>query len=263
MEELTIEHELMRPPPRQIRNRHGMRGVLKEFWWLLLPHTWIVVVATVVFAWLLHSYLVPEYRVQAHITERQVSENKNGQWISVAFAYTIEGREYTGFGSVEDDRYKQIEPGSKSTIPVDVFRNPINNEYIAHIPDPRFATFMFGCGAILITFWCCFIGALAYWTGRWSRLSRDLCRNGVPVVGKIADLRVKGLRRKCVVRFNYDARAEQDGTKVMQPFTNEIETSPQAYDQLKVGQAVTVLYDPQKPQRSIVYCCGDFVSGNW
>jgi hypothetical protein len=76
---------------------------------------------------------------------------------------------------------------------------------------------------------------------------RRLVRHGIVCVGKIT--RKQRLGHNCRLTYSYSTATAMTAT---------MDVTPQQFDSISIGQVVTVLYDPARPDNSIIYCFGDY-----
>ena len=258
--EHIIERELRQTLPRRVRNKGGLWGALKPFWWVLLPHTWIAVVAPLVFVWMLLAEYLPEVRTQATVTRHYTSASSKGkQSKHVVYKYTIKGHDYDNEESVPDDVYADVESGNQA-VAIAASRNPLNGSYVAHIPNHAMEAFMISFGTVWCTIWCACIGAFAWGScGSFLRSSR-LVSKGVAVGGKITEATMtKGSKGAQIptINFTYEARVRDGGLPRREACTGKMRTNKKQFEEIHIGDVVTVLYDERRPHCSIVYKYSD------
>lgn len=255
----NIEPELLQSPPRSLKRRRGTlftngAGCIQLF---LLPHT-IVGIGLVL--WALHSLAVIAFGVfvPAQVTHLHTKRGSKGSIAyNVAYTYPLGGQSYLAKTTVGSADYATLQVGSTlqvkvlaltpdwNTIPV----VPNNSGYKDAWLKVPFALFWNG---ILLVFYIALYGALFK--------SKKLVSDGVAVIGEIQD---KTTRRQktttYVISYAYIADPAISPANggvawgAITPLQKEMRVSKPIYDQLNKGDWVTVLYDPKKPSKSILY----------
>lgn len=256
-----FERELKLSTPRQIKNRNGLVGAIKPFWWLILPHTWIAIAAPLVYAWLVISQISPEIRTEARVINHYTSVSSKGNSSNnVVYRYNVNGLEREGTESVDSEIYNRIENG-QNTIPIGLTRNPLDGAYVVTIPGND--TFLIVFGAVWCTVWCGAIGSIAWFSCSPALLSTKLVRSGIPAEGTITNTEiVLGSKRSRIptIEFEYDAKYDDGGLRRSKKFKGKMKLSQKQFAEAHTGDIVTVLYDEKKPQRSVVYKFADHVA---
>ena len=254
--EHVIEPELRQTPPRQIKNKGGFWGVVKPFFWVLLPHTWIAVASPVVFAWLLLAYYCPEVKTTGTVIRHYVTTNRRGEKSPhVIYTYTAKGIDYQNNECVAADVYGAIEKGN-TTLPVSASRNPLGRGYIARIAGSSLDSSPFVFGALWCTIWCGVVGTIAWSSCSVFLRSNWLVRCGVPVEGAIVATRIKKGSKGAqipIIEYSYEAKTGDGGMYRAQPKTGEMRLAEKQFNDVRAGDVVTVLYDEKRPKCSIVY----------
>jgi len=87
--------------------------------------------------------------------------------------------------------------------------------------------------------------------------NKRLVRSGQPVIGQITEKRMRGGKHGVTAFIGYKFSL---GAPPRQ-FDNNQRVDGNYYNRLEVGDSVTVLYDPARPKRNVIYECCDFRVG--
>ena len=88
-----------------------------------------------------------------------------------------------------------------------------------------------------------------------ARARKHLARNGTPSHGMITakrQMRGKGTTYRLVFEYSIETA---DGPAMREA---EMDVTAKQFKSVSTGQAVTVLYDPERPERSMVYCFSEY-----
>ena len=227
------EPELRRPLPRRVRlSRSGRRIVL--FWALLT----VAVPCYILFA--ASRSKTPDRRhvaeyfhdTQGEIHDKQVRDGSNGPRYHLYYRYhTDRGREYRASIQVEKPIYDSFKVGD--TVTVKWFpQNATVHEVVGletRPEQPPVVLFTVGLTALMI---------LIFETVR--RRHRSLTARGIATAGVIESWRRRGAGYVYVLSYAADGQPRKlRGTE------RELELSQ--------GDPLTVLYDPGKPHRALIY----------
>jgi len=254
--EHIIEPELRQTLPRRIKHKGGLLGALKPFWWVLLPHTWVAVAVPPMFAWNFLTHCFPDVKTEGTVTRHYISVSRKGnQSRHVAYSFTANGRKYKNDECVGTNIYNAVEEG-ELTVSVAASRNPLNGDYVAHIPDPVADGSQAVFGLLWCSIWCGVVGAIAWSSCGPFLRSGWLVRYGIPVAGSITGTRMKTGSKGAhipTVDFAYEAKVDDGGLPRRQACVNEMRITKEQYNEAYEGVTVTVLYDAKKPKCSIIY----------
>lgn len=259
-----IEPELKQVLPRKIKNKGGFMGVVRPFFWLLMPHTWIALLSPIFFVWLFLGHYNPEVKTDGTVVRHYTAYNRRGeQTHRVIYRYKVRGRDYWNDERVAPDVYDQFEKG-KTAIKVEANHNLLERGYDAHIVLETDNNFPYIFGALWCAIWYVAVSATAWgMCGPFLR-SQYLVRAGYAVAGTVTDLKIKTGRRQGdrfpTISYTYDAQHVENGVPKSLSCGSEMPVSQAQYDQTHVGDTVTILYDAKKPKYSIVYKYADHVA---
>jgi hypothetical protein len=101
------------------------------------------------------------------------------------------------------------------------------------------------------TFWNGVLSVFVYILYLAPRRVRRLYRSGIPVAGRIVSKRDWRGGKSTAYYVRYAFENPDAG-----PCEREMNVSPRSYQLATPGDAVTILYDPRKPKRSVIYELG-------
>jgi hypothetical protein len=247
------------PPPRQLRNRRR-RGALWAFLPLLLiPHMWCG--AMLPFWGLRELVDVVHFYQYGHVVPGRVqrlwtSRGKGGPSHHVGFTHELAGAEGTGEVTLNEAAYNRLAVGDAVEVRV--------------LPGFRLGPQLLvdGAQSPASNLWGMLV-ATVFWDGFMALFvciaivpplrQRKLVRLGVAVPGQITNKQEKrgGKSTTYVVCYCYMAPAPTPPGEAIE-YQAEMAVRSKDYDDVLVEQRVTVLYDPRKPRRSLVYQCADY-----
>jgi hypothetical protein len=259
--QIAIDSELATPPPRMVHHRDGFAAGC-GLWFVrlfILPHTLIGL-------WLLGTALtttVHYVRVLAvgvecegHVVKKSVEKGSKGHvsyWVD--YAYPVAGVEHTGRAFVDQDVYDGLNAGD----PVPVRTLESDPE---HDPWPRIASrsapmqvlanwgvALFWNGIMSVGFWVMYIRP-------WR--ARRLIRYGEPTVGMIRSWAPQPTKGGTAYRLTYEYPVTDASGLSGTVQTGKMTTQRKQAAGYLPGRPVTVVYDPEKPWRSVVYALGDY-----
>jgi hypothetical protein len=248
-----IEPELNSPTPREVGYREGFRAGCGA--WagrlILLPHTLVglVILGTAV-AFTAHYLRVLAFGVECdgQVVRKTWSKGgKGGGQFAIEYTYPLDGVVHAGRLSVGHDVYDQLAEGT----PIAIRALPSDPETGAwvRVPGHSAPTEVLGAWGFAL-FWngimCVFLWPAF---GRpWRH--RRLIRLGEPAAGVVREVTRRSTRPPSwKVTYEYPA-VDPDGLGTI-PWMSSMVIEKATT--LTPGTPVTVLYDPAKPQRSVVY----------
>jgi hypothetical protein len=258
--QIAIDSELATPPPRRVRHRDGF-GAGCGLWAIrlfILPHMIAGVVilgtalrTTVQYVRVLAVGVECEGRVVSKTAEKG---SKGHVYYSVDYAYPLNGVEHHGRVPVDQDVYDRLNVGDPvpvRTLEADPEKSPWPR--IGSRSAPMEVLVAWG----VALFWNGFmtVGIWFLYVRPWR--ARRLIRYGEPTVGEIrtwASVPVKG---RTAYKLTYEYTAP-DATGLPAPRTGKMTTELKDGADYQPGRPVTVVYDPEKPWRSVIYALGDY-----
>jgi Protein of unknown function (DUF3592) len=252
----VIESELNGPTPRAVRFREGW-GAGCAIWFVrlfILPHTiagvFILVMAVRSTGLYLGVWLYgTEY--QGQIVKKYERPGSKGR-IShiVEFEYMVNGGLHTATESVDVDVYRQAAEGDR-----------IDIRAMESVPESEPWTRITGRSPLLSVAgkW----GIALFWNGILSLFvwalyvrpwqMRRLVRWGRPTEGIVRSATLSTNKKTKTYRFIYEYAVV--GDDVLQPtvFKRRMSSTQNGVAGIRSGDLVTILYDPRKPKRSVIY----------
>jgi|SRR5947209_6319935 len=248
-----IEPELNTPTPREVSYREGFRPGCGA--WAtrlaLIPHTVAGVVILLLALNATGLYLrVGLFGVECdgRVVHKTAYKGGKGGWhYEFTYAYTLDQVQHTERVMVNADAYGQFSEGDP--VAVRALESEPERDPWVRVPGHNAVQEVLGAWFMAL-FWngimCLFLWPLY---GR-PRRHRRLVRLGQPVGGVIREVRERNTKpRSWKVTYEYPV-PDPDGLGEVQ------QTSSMVLDKLPAvtaGTPVTVLYDPNKPKRSVVY----------
>jgi hypothetical protein len=261
--QIAIDSELATTPPRVVHHRDGW-GAGCALWGIrlfILPHM-------LVGLWLLGTALsttVHYVRVLAvgvecegHVVKKTAEKGSKGHiYYWVDYAYPVDGVEHVGRVRVDEDVYNGLNAGDP--VPVRTLESDPEKS-----PWPRIGTQ--SAPMDVLAAW----GIALFWNGVMSGgiwflyvrpwRARRLIRYGEPTVGMIRSWAPQPTKGGTAYKLTYDYTAP-DASGLLMPRTAKMTTQRKEAACYLPGWPVTVVYDPEKPWRSVVYALGDYRAG--
>lgn len=257
----AFEPELERPVPRPVRHRGGINVVGGHYLFLLLfglPGMGVLLSALKATLLFLGVLLIGT-EVEGRILQKRDSQTKNGPVYSVQYAYTVDGRESSHKVAVSADAYLAAKAGGPVTVRTLPWTAAGHWPRLSrHRPWQEMAWrwwfALFWNGILSLFLWD------LYWVP--SRQQR-LVRWGRPSRGIVRDVRMKtwnSLRSGGVYsEITYEYVVDGDDPLRPQLLTGQAAATVEAGKDIRAGDELTVLYDPQRPKRSLLYKLADYV----
>lgn len=256
MDNDQIERELQRPIPREVKCRDGKWGAIRPFMVLLLPHTWIAVLAPFVLLILYVQAFFPD-KVTATVIEQTRHLSKTRLSYSIKFKYKVDGKEYSGTQAVSEDIWNSLPEGQTVTVNT----NRLAPAFEPSIEGTRSDLFVIPFATLWATMWCGIMYAIVWNAIEPPLRSRSLCINGKAVKGELVKIEVRtGRSTSHIAHYTYAAIDRSTGRTSPVSFKRKFRCKSKFVGLLQEGQPVTVLYDPAKPGKSIVYQLGEYAA---
>jgi Protein of unknown function (DUF3592) len=257
----AFEPELLQPTPRRLSALDGCAAgcVLWPIRLFILPHTLVgpfliyqAVKATVLYFGVLWAGV----EVEGHVTGKAEHPSRKGSYYTADYAFAVDGIEYAGQFQPDAGRYALLQEGQ----PIPVRAWPAA---------PRDGHWTGSSGATLGAAGTAWVMAL-FWNGILSVFlwqlyvrpyrQRRLVRYGVPTAGIVRAVTAQESRQPpetYQVRYEYAVPA---GHRTAGGLFHGTATAHrnQGDAELRPGDVLTVLYDPRRPRRSVLYRFGDY-----
>lgn len=261
MTEHTFEPELNVALPRRVRLRDGFRAGC-ALWFVrlfLLPHTLVGIGILCAALWTTGIFLAVGVFGSSYdgvIVKKDASRAVKGTkgWY-VKYTYTVDGREYATEVSVSKERFAEINEGDAITVRA-LESSPESGPW-PRVPGHWPITEL-GGKWIITLFWNGIMSVFLWnmYVRPWR--IRRLVRWGWPTEGIIRDVQMKTGKGSTSYRINYEyASCPVDGSDG-QLFSGKMTSTVKDASYAQTGHLITVLYDPNKPTRSVVYRYSDY-----
>lgn len=257
-------------PPRPIRRRKGRGFFLGGVHLLLFPHCLIGACTFLGAVWMTGCLVLIGLlgtTVEGKITGKTVSKSKSTTVHRVYCGYSVGGQWYVTSTTVTVETYDSVE--AESPVLVRVFTQaPDMSPQVALPGSSRWSDLggiwaftLFWNGVMSFFVWDAYLRPLLY---------RRLVRHGIATTGRIVDKKCQqGKNPSWMVSYHYQTPVVQTtddaGALLVQPLEvaavrrqGVMHVSPKAYEAIGVGDTVTVLYDPYRPNWSVVYEAADY-----
>jgi hypothetical protein len=244
------------PAPRRLRRRPGVGIGPAVGRWLvrliILPHC-IVGIGLILPAIYVPTLLIFGDDVPGVIAGLSTSPAKSGLNYHVHYSYTVDGLNYTDKDTVTAYDYSSTHVGQQCKVRVlQSLPSMLPQRLTAQSPwlvAPQYL--------LMALLWNAFISIFVWlaWVAPWR--TRQLLRFGVPVAGQIMmSNRIRGNKGGVTYQIQYEYLAlidDQNGEVSQQLLNGKMAISVKDFFSAEPGQVVTVLFDPKKPKRSLVY----------
>jgi hypothetical protein len=253
----AFEPELEQPTPRRVRLRQWNAGC--GLWGLrlfLLPHTLAgigVLLGAVSTTLLYLAVLLLGTDVEGRIVRKVQESHKKGLAYFVEYVYTVDDQEYRGRASVPADDYAAIHEGDG--LSVRVWEAMPTAGVWPRVPGNWPISNMAGLWGFAL-FWNGILSVFLYdaYYRPWKQ--RRLLRWGQPAAAIVRQVKTwstrTGQRMKVQYEFAFPAGDLLGGEVVAGAMTVP------AHRGAKPEDVLTVLYDPRRPRRSLLYVLADF-----
>lgn len=232
--------------------RRGTRGygtLFSQFF--ILP---FVALTFFILLWTLHMTAVRLWGpvVPGRITDRYSKYDKhdNKTRYYLVYRYELNGREYSELELMKHSVY--LQHPVNSTVSVQVSPVWPGHDSVLRVPGRNIweNVWLSGGAALIMS---AGMAAMAWYVfvlpAKWRRLALQ----GVPVRGRLTDKKIYGARP-----VNGYLYYEYQPDSALAPLTGSQSVRTTDIDTARVGDAYTILYDPQNPQSSIIYQYGDY-----
>jgi hypothetical protein len=259
MSEHTFEPELDQPTPRRVAARDGCTygcglWVGRLF---LLPHTlaglfilYQALRATVLYL----GVLLAGTDVEGHITAKTEHPHRKGAYYTADYAFTVDGDAYAAQMPINADEYAALRVGQ--TIPVRAWDAA---PHAAHWVDAAASSPLKPVGAAWFgaLLWNGFMSVVVWflYVVPWRR--RQLVRYGVPTAGVVRAIVYCKDGKADARRIEYEY-TPGPSELFRDRLSGSVKITPQRAAEVKVGNVLTVLYDPRRPKRSVLYKFSDY-----
>jgi hypothetical protein len=259
-----IEPELEQPTPRRIRRRAGRGFFIGCTHIFVLPHMTVGVVVFFVAVWLvLTSILLALFGtdVAGEVTQTHQGRSKSGPTYEVRYTFRIDETSYEASSSVNAAEFAALLEGTVVAVRVIPFLPHARPQLVAAGTNGHWAET--GGLVFFATFWNG-IMSVALWSlyiAPW-RL-RGLVRHGTPTLGRITDKNIQHGKKQTtyVVNYEYEVPRQDDeglATDAIETLQGKMNVRSQDYGLISILDQATVLYDPKRPGRSVLYPYGDY-----
>ena len=263
-EVVPIEPELQRAIPRLAQNRDGKWGEIRPWLVFLIPHVWIAVAAPIFFALILSVALFSEPFVGTVTAKSQHLSSKRVMQYSLGYKYNIDGKATSGESNVSSERYETTAVGDAITI----YTLKMLPGFMPRLQYDSTVWSVVVFAAVWTLIWCSitfvFVSTVI---GQFLR-SKWLVKNGAVTTATIDDVRSNrgrnGMRHQVIYSFRAKSTDAKTGKISMQNFegrmTLRFSDLPLA-NELK-GKKCNVIYDQNKPSRSVIYRFCQHIAGS-
>jgi hypothetical protein len=244
-----ITRELQAPPPRQVKPRPGRWGRTYGVGLFVLL---FLLVGVGVLAFLICDpvWLACSAPIPARITSLSIGHFRGVHYV-VEYAYVWDGRTIGDYQNISAATYQQLHVGE--TIKVHTLTVWGYHFSETDISWRNYVADHDSLWPVAILF----IGISAF-IFRTLFVPRRLVRDGHAVVGKIVDKQITSGKRSDIHEISYEYIPQTIGSA--DTSTGHMKISSEDYDKAMTGQEVSVLYDPVRPNRSVVYEFADFAA---
>ncbi|HEY9793289.1 MAG TPA: DUF3592 domain-containing protein [Candidatus Obscuribacterales bacterium] len=254
-----IEPELQRPTPRDVHCRDGFWGTVRPFWILLLPHTWIAIVAPFVLLVLYAQALLAD-KVPGTVIDQSSYHAKGALHYRVKYRFLVDNREHINTQNISESKQEAYPIGGSVNVRVFKYLPDFNPQLDGITTDQ----FVLPFATLWVSVWCGVMFPLMWMSIMPAFKSRHLCRIGKAVGGQLLNIEtVRGSKGGTTyyAHYSYPARDRSSGRTLDVVLNKKFRFPGRALDRLHAGQTITILYDPDKPSNSIPYVLGDYAAG--
>ncbi|HYT94541.1 MAG TPA: DUF3592 domain-containing protein [Gemmataceae bacterium] len=252
------------PPPRVVGRRRGRRGFLRH-----IPLTLLLLCVAglglllLAFWFLTFSILVTLFgmTVPGEVTGKSPVPEQGRREGRIEFNYYVKGVEYSSEDGVDQGPFEGLQVGSRVKVRVlsGWPNRPLLVEPVGHTGRH---------GGLYL--WFAILGNIALWVvaRRYLReplRQRALVRTGVATEGVIVCKEVVGEKRPVwTVQYCYRAPchgvslAEEGRAVAEKEWQVMMLVRPKDFQAAQVGATMTILYDPQRPSRSLIYSFAEY-----
>jgi hypothetical protein len=254
MTSFQFEPELSQPPPRRVRLRDGF-----AIWVFrliaavpgLLGLLFVGSAAKFTFEYIGHVLLGVE--TEGQVVAKGYVEGDPDRRPFVEFVYVVDGQMHSSRDRISGNRYESLDVGDR--VPLRVPARAPQSARIKTVGTPSETLgvlIALGIAAVPAGIAGAFFWNLYYVP--W--VHRRLARQGTPTRGVIREIESGDGRGGRWFRIQYEFENRGDDPSRVQ--TGSTTANGPAAEALKVGDVVTVVYDPQRPRRSVLYALGHY-----
>jgi hypothetical protein len=187
---------------------------------------------------------------QGKITKKEIRKSKSGKSHYAHFAFTANDREYTGEVSISEVRFGEINEGDAITVrALESWPGQGNWPRVpGHWPlldvGVMWLVAVFWNGILSIFLWGAYVRPMRI---KW------LLRYGQPTQGIVRAVQERRGKGATTYQIAYDYVAPSPDGGEGQLFNKKMSSSRKESAHAGAGDLVTVLYNPRKPWRSVIY----------
>jgi hypothetical protein len=245
-----IPRELQAPPPRLVRFRGGRGPRVFGVRIFLLPHLLIgVAVLVLVIGEPLWLFGTPA--ITATVTSMRMSNARGRTRHQINYIYQWHGQAVSDQSTVSEATYQQLLKDRGIRVHVLSFWGHQFSE-IDVTPG------QFAAARWFLWPWAFLWNGMMWLVLRQPIVAKRLVSQGQPVVGKILD---KETYRGKSTTFNLKYQFTPQSMMAANPIVRRMNVTRTAYDSAEIGKEITVMYDPNRPSRAVIYEYGDYVAG--
>jgi len=256
----TFEAELDQPLPRKVRAREGC-GYGCGIWFFrlfMLPHTiigpWLLfkAISNIV---LYLGVLLAGQDVDGKIIRKFETQGKKGPYYHAEYIYTFDQLLYDATVSLDANEYAALREGQ--LINVKVYKPGVE---CGHWPGVASYSPIREAGGMLLAalFWNSILSVFIYMLYIRPWRFRQLVRWGRPAEGIVRSVHTQMNKGTKSHQVRYEYVVPPDGHSPGGVFTGKTSGVGAVAGRIQVGSIVTVLYDPRRPKRSMLYPVSDF-----
>lgn len=249
-----IEPELKQPTPRSVRLQDGFAlWVFRVLTAVPGLFAILMVGSAAKFTWDYVGHQVFAAEVEGQVVAKGMGEGDRRESHFVEYVYSLDGQIHSRRERVNSGVYKALNVGDSVTLQAAPWaRDSARIKPSGEIPEGLGLFIGWGIAAVPSTIAGGFFWYLFYIP--WSQ--KRLVRRGEVTKGTVRDIESgdgKG-GRWYRIKYEYATR----GGEPARDQTGSMVASGPAADAIKVDDAVTVVYDPQRPTRSLLYAFGHY-----
>lgn len=254
------EPELNQPIPRRVTPRPGGCGYGCALWpvrLFILPHTlagpFLIFLALSRIV-LCFGVFIAGTDVEGRVVRKMQTQGKKGVHYSVEYVYTVDQADYSANVSMDAEEYAATREGQ--TFNVRVFMPGIEGGHWPGVGNFWPLGDVLGL-CLMALFWNGILSVFLYhlyyrpWRHRW------MVRRGLPAAGLVRQIERWTNKGTKMVRVGYEYAVPPDGHFPGGVFSGKMSGNEPKSGELGVG-VVTVLYDPRRPNRNLLYVLADF-----
>lgn len=249
--ENNIEPELLSRTPRELALRNNARsqsnGCLAIF---LIPFV-AIGTFTFIFALCLTSVMIFGKTTTGFVTDKRELAGKKSHSYSIKYCFNVDGKRYNGSDSVKLDDFNDI--GIESPVQVKYLPSaPLMFPTVITAHDSRIGAVLFIWAHT--TIWNLLIWFIIYQIFWRPRIIRTVYLNGEPALAEITNKkRISGKTISYFIEYQFKPQETVDIIA-----KGSVYVSPEDGNKIEVGDCFTVLYLPNKPNRSVLYQFGPY-----